>query len=54
MRSDTLELTDEWHPGLSSIGTMSGKTITLDYPGTAESSGQKAKYTLQQVRLVRP
>ena len=54
VRGDTLELTDEWHPGTTIMGTLAGKTLTLDFPGIAESSGQKAKYTLRQVRLLRP
>jgi len=53
MRGDTLELIDEWHPGATITGTVTGKTMTLDFPGMAESSGQKVKYTLRQVRMLR-
>jgi hypothetical protein len=55
VRGDTLELTDELHPGVTVTGTLgANKTILLDVRGTADSEGQQAQYTLKQVRQVRP
>jgi hypothetical protein len=55
LRGDTIELSDEFHPGMTVTGTIgANKTIMLDVPGMADSEGQHAQYTLKQVREVRP